>query len=270
MGCRTPEELAALQYVLERYFALDGDVYRHERCDEELERMRVKSEKAVASGRKGGMSPRASRKAAGAKRTPSERLANAKQTLSESEADAKRMPSERQATQYPIPIPNTPDGVLVDAQPAAAPPTEPPPAPPPPAPAPEARSRPSRKCPEGFEVSAAMVAWAARKVPLLTPQDIERQTEKFRNHTYARAITDWAGAWRNWLYNEQEKRELQLQRAPVVAPRAAQHAKRDQFINAVLGKQHQGEADARDHQGFFDVESRVVGGDADDAAGTAD
>ena len=45
------EERHALNYVLERFFTLDGDVYRHHRCDAEIEAVRAKSEKASKSAK---------------------------------------------------------------------------------------------------------------------------------------------------------------------------------------------------------------------------
>lgn len=51
--CRaySDEEKAALKYVLDRFFMADGDVYRHQRCDKELEAARSKSSKAAASAK---------------------------------------------------------------------------------------------------------------------------------------------------------------------------------------------------------------------------
>ena len=45
------EEKAALKYVLDRFFMADGDAYRHQRCDKELEAARSKSSKAAASAK---------------------------------------------------------------------------------------------------------------------------------------------------------------------------------------------------------------------------
>jgi hypothetical protein len=56
--------------------------------------------------------------------------------------------------------------------------------------------RPSRKCPEQFAVSDEMRKWASAKVPGV---NIDRETESFRDHTFRAAISDWAGAWRNWM-----------------------------------------------------------------------
>jgi hypothetical protein len=59
--------------------------------------------------------------------------------------------------------------------------------------------RPSRKCPESFEVTAALVEWANTTVPSIPPDGLRRETDKFRDHTFAHSITDWQGAWRNWM-----------------------------------------------------------------------
>lgn len=55
--------------------------------------------------------------------------------------------------------------------------------------------RPSRKCPESFEPVDAP-AWTATHAPGV---DWQRETEKFRDHTFKTAHNDWAGAWRNWM-----------------------------------------------------------------------
>jgi uncharacterized protein YdaU (DUF1376 family) len=47
----TPEEKRALEYVLERFFMVEGDSYRHLRCDKEIEATRSKSAKAAASAK---------------------------------------------------------------------------------------------------------------------------------------------------------------------------------------------------------------------------
>ena len=44
-----PEEKAALEYVLDRFFHREGDVYAHRRCDEEIAKAAEKSEKAAKS-----------------------------------------------------------------------------------------------------------------------------------------------------------------------------------------------------------------------------
>lgn len=63
------------------------------------------------------------------------------------------------------------------------------------------KPRPARKCPEAFEVTPAMQDWATINAPLV---NLDQATATFRDHTFKTAITDWAGAWRNWMRREQQ------------------------------------------------------------------
>jgi hypothetical protein len=56
--------------------------------------------------------------------------------------------------------------------------------------------RPSRKCPSAFLVESELQRWAREEVPSV---DIRAETAKFRDHTFKNAISDWDGAWRNWM-----------------------------------------------------------------------
>lgn len=49
IGARSRDDRAALASVLDEFFVLDGDVYRHARCDREIARYQDKQRKAVAS-----------------------------------------------------------------------------------------------------------------------------------------------------------------------------------------------------------------------------
>lgn len=64
-----------------------------------------------------------------------------------------------------------------------------------------AKPRPTRKCPADFLVNEAMQRWAKENAPLV---NIDQATAAFRDHTFKTAITDWAGAWRNWLRRDQQ------------------------------------------------------------------
>jgi len=68
------------------------------------------------------------------------------------------------------------------------------------------RARPTRKCPSGFSVTTEMLAWAKANTPLV---NIESSTAAFVDHTFKTAITDWAGAWRNWMRRDQQFAEKQ-------------------------------------------------------------
>lgn len=67
---------------------------------------------------------------------------------------------------------------------------------------PTASPRPAKKCPEGFEVTPELRRWAVDNCPGIS---IDRETEKFRDHTFATARTDWSGTWRNWLRKASER-----------------------------------------------------------------
>jgi uncharacterized protein YdaU (DUF1376 family) len=63
------------------------------------------------------------------------------------------------------------------------------------------KPRPSKKCPSDFSVTQEMQDWAAeRKVTV----DLKTETEKFKDYTFTRTISDWLGAWRNWIRKAQE------------------------------------------------------------------
>lgn len=64
-----------------------------------------------------------------------------------------------------------------------------------------ASKRATRQCPKAFQVTEDMGKWASEKHP---GADVAAETEKFRDHTFKTAITDWPGAWRNWIRKSAE------------------------------------------------------------------
>jgi hypothetical protein len=66
-----------------------------------------------------------------------------------------------------------------------------------------AKPRAARKCPKWFEVDEKLRAWAADGFSAV---DLALETDKFRDHTFGHAITDWPGAWRNWIRKAAEFR----------------------------------------------------------------
>jgi uncharacterized protein YdaU (DUF1376 family) len=93
VGARSDEDKFAVRDVLNEFFTRDGDVWRHARCDRELERYRGKQEKAKASAHARWNKP--------------------------SNADAMRTHSEGTADgMLPVTSNQTPD-TIVDTQPAA-------------------------------------------------------------------------------------------------------------------------------------------------------
>lgn len=63
--------------------------------------------------------------------------------------------------------------------------------------------RATRKCPENFEVTFDLQNWAHAEAPGV---DLKRETDRFRDHTFKTAHTDWPGAWRNWIRRAAENR----------------------------------------------------------------
>ncbi len=79
-----------------------------------------------------------------------------------------------------------------------------------------AKPRATRKCPPEFEVTPQMREWAAANAGLA---NLDAATDAFRDHTFKNAISDWSGAWRNWMRRDhqyaQEKQKAPARRAPV-------------------------------------------------------
>lgn len=171
---RTKEEQAAVQSVLEEFFVLKEDGWHQPRCDEELARLYAKSGKARASAMARW----------GARETQCERNANASVThderICEPDATDMRQPSksqgERNALQSPVSSHQSP--VSEGARKSR---------------------RPARRCPEDFEPD---LDFARREVPGI---DAEAEAAKFRDWEFAKARSDWAAAWRNWVRNARDR-----------------------------------------------------------------
>lgn len=61
-----------------------------------------------------------------------------------------------------------------------------------------------KNCPESFAVTPEMVKWANQQYPNVDPTQLQRETDAFRGYTFPRTITDWPGAWRNWIKKASE------------------------------------------------------------------
>lgn len=68
------------------------------------------------------------------------------------------------------------------------------------APSPPKR-RASKRCPQEFQVTADLMAWAEQKAPGV---DVAGETEKFRDHEFRNAHTDWDATWRQWMRRASE------------------------------------------------------------------
>jgi hypothetical protein len=65
-----------------------------------------------------------------------------------------------------------------------------------------ARKRATRRCPDDWKPSPEDVAKISRECPDVDMAAAER---KFRDHEFAKARSDWAACWRNWMRSDQER-----------------------------------------------------------------
>lgn len=95
-----------------------------------------------------------------------------------------------------------------------------------------------RKCPAGFQVSAVLVQWAAGPdgAPLLDEAALRRETAKLRDYTFPRAISDWDGAWRNWMRRANDDTAARLGRAHTGHPQeTAGHRQAREAVETLTG-----------------------------------
>lgn len=97
------------------------------------------------------------------------------------------------------------------------------------------KPRPARKCPAGFAVTDEMRLWATEKTPGV---DVDTETEKFRDHTFAHSISDWPGAWRNWLRKASEFGKGRAAVAPINRQEAIEKRNRDAVNRALEQEQY--------------------------------
>lgn len=182
---RMRQNMVEVEVVLREFFHLSAEGWRHVRCDEEIEHMQDKQAKARAS----------------AAASVNARRAKADRPLNAGTAPSDRTLNERSAdvelpTPTPIPTPTPCISEPIGSESARKP-------------------RATRKCPSDFAVTPEMREWAVANAVLA---NIDAATEAFRDHTFKNAISDWNGAWRNWLRRDHqyahERQKGPARRAP--------------------------------------------------------
>lgn len=96
----------------------------------------------------------------------------------------------------------------------------------------ERRVRAARSCPDAFQVTPNLTAWAAEKFPAV---DIAAETDKFRDHTFKAPVSEWPKAWRNWIRRAHEFGHV-AQQAPAGKQGAPGRQTGDQLRAASLAK----------------------------------
>lgn len=164
---------ADVESVLQEFFVLTEDGWRHTRCDEEIAKMQDKQSKARASAAASVNARRAK-----AERSPPPDQTDAERSLNSKVTDV-QLPTP---TPTPTPEEKNPSG-SVAASKSPRKPTG------------------SKRVPADFTVLPDMEAWATENAPLV---DWRRETEKFRDWEFKTARTDWAATWRTWMRKAQE------------------------------------------------------------------
>ena len=76
----------------------------------------------------------------------------------------------------------------------------------------EPKKRPGKRAPADFVVTDEMRAWAGAHAEFVM---VDSETDKFKDHTFSTARTDWVATWRNWMRNAQEHAEARSGRGGV-------------------------------------------------------
>ena len=185
---------ADVESVLNEFFTLTEDGWRHSRCDAEIERMRDKQTKARASAQ-ASVNARSQRQQANAERTLVKQATDVERTLPILATDVE-LPTP---TPTPIPIE---EKEMVEPRRSAAPPTPPP----------DFDGRNSEIL-NGKHVVAIAAAWdlpgewgCDAEALGWQPAEVLRESEKFRQYWVAgkgagtrRSVKGWRQSWSNWL-----------------------------------------------------------------------
>lgn len=183
---------ADVESVLNEFFTLTEDGWRHSRCDAEIERMRDKQTKARASAQ-ASVNARSQRQQANAERTLAKEATDVERTLPVLATDVE-LPT-------PTPTPRE-EKEMVEPRRSAAPPTPPP----------DFDGRNSEIL-NGKSVVAIAAAWdlpgewgCDAEALGWQPAEVLRESEKFRQYWVVgkgagtrRSVKGWRQSWSNWL-----------------------------------------------------------------------
>ena len=193
------ESRKAVATVLEEFFEKTDDGWHQKRCDAEIakfkeeEPLRIQKEENIKERKRRFNERRKHMFEAlrvvdivpswDVKMTELERLfkqhIDAPRTQT---GTSEERPTDENGTTNQYPIPNTQEPSVKDKSAAKSP-------------------RPSKKCPNNFLITDEMREWCTEYSITV---DLRTETEKFKDYTFKNAITDWHGAWRNWMRRAQD------------------------------------------------------------------
>jgi hypothetical protein len=118
-----------------------------------------------------------------------------------------------------------------------------------------ASKRASRKCPAAFEVDDELRQWAINAHPAV---NLQAETEKLRDHTFKSSITDWRGAWRNWIRRADENTP-KARGSPTETPHQRHMRERVAQFAPAIAVRAPSERDRPPLEEVFDVTPRALG-----------
>lgn len=172
-------EKEPVEQVLNEFFVLTNDGYRHHRCDAELDAIYSKSGKA----RKSAEMRWERHRNANAMRTHTERNANGMLPITHNPIPiTKNKPISEQAVEVSILPPATPSAATNSAR--------------------------GTRLPADWKLPKAWGEWAMQENSGWSDDDVRRCADKFHNHWIAatgRTATkaNWQATWRNWVRKEE-------------------------------------------------------------------
>jgi uncharacterized protein YdaU (DUF1376 family) len=189
-----PEQMA-VDAVLEEFFRLTDDGYRHTRCDEELERAAMKSGDAVerrANERERQRRHRQRRKELFDALREYGEVPDFETSVTDLETLLSRVTTGATSRNVTRDVTPSATAIANSQEPIANSQTR----------SKATRGAKSNRAPPEFELTDDMRAWAAAEAPGV---DIERETARMRDHEYRTPRSDWPAAWRNWMREAAER-----------------------------------------------------------------
>ena len=234
-GAFSPDEQEAVRYVLTEFFVLDGPVWTHKRCEQELDWQEEKSEKARKS-----VAFREQKRA----HNISNDTSNDDRTMIERYIAGSSNQNQNQN--------HKPENLKTSATPEGrgdnnAPPTASP-----------ARTTRGSRLPNDWELPSAWADFARQERPHWTPEQLRRVADTFRDHWVAASGSrgvkaDWSATWRNWVRKEGGGSPA-YSRAPPLTGRAA---RMDSYAaQAAAARANMGQGDG------LDDDERIIDGRA--------
>lgn len=176
----TTEEIRLL---LRAFFKLENGVWHHARCDAELDDYRKFCDGQKEKAKKGGR-PKKEKTVSAETPTgnPPETLRDTSGNPPGTQRAAGESPGEPTGNPTHYPLTNISTTNVVDVG--------------------ESKKRAARKAPIDWFPSQELKDWARVECPQVQAM---RETAKFKDHTFKNPITDWNGAWRNWMRRAQDQ-----------------------------------------------------------------